>query len=99
MGWPRAAGVEAREPIFHLALDLLANVERVDRFDSTADMAEWDQLRMMENNGRKSGAAMARELERVGLANGKAMKDFASDFAGATSHRSAYFLALVHGAP
>jgi hypothetical protein len=86
---------EDREPIFHLALDLLGNVERVG---FTADMHEWDQLRMSEVNGRAAGAAMARELERVGLANGKSMKQFVDDFAVATSHRTPFVLALAHGA-
>ncbi|HWW62543.1 MAG TPA: carboxypeptidase-like regulatory domain-containing protein, partial [Thermoanaerobaculia bacterium] len=89
---------EDRDPIFHLALDLLGNVERADRFDQTAELREWDQLRRMEATGRVAGAAMAQELARVGLANGKSMRDFVSDFAGATSHRSPYMLALVHGA-
>src|SRR4051812_15184361 len=61
-------------------------------------MHEWDQLRMMEVNGRTAGAAVARQLERVGLANGKSMKSFVDDFATATSHRSPFVLALAHGA-
>ena len=40
----------------------------------------------------------ARELERVGLAGGKTATQFVDDFAAATSHRSPYGLALVHGA-
>ncbi|HEY6140273.1 MAG TPA: Ig-like domain-containing protein, partial [Thermoanaerobaculia bacterium] len=87
---------EDRDPIFHLALDLLGNVERAG---SSADMHEWDQVREKISNGRIAEAGMARELERVGLANGKSMSDFAADFAAATSHRSPYFLALAHGAP
>jgi hypothetical protein len=90
---------EDREPMFHLALDLLGNVERLDRLAVTADMHEWDQLRRMEQDGRAGGAAMARELERVGLANGRTMPQFAADFAQATSHRTPFVMALVHGAP
>ncbi|HYU24414.1 MAG TPA: hypothetical protein VEO74_04380, partial [Thermoanaerobaculia bacterium] len=89
---------EDRDPIFHLALDLLGNVERIDRVPFSADMHEWDQVREKISDGRIAEAGMARELERVGLANGKRMTDFAADFAAATSHRSPYFLALAHGA-
>jgi hypothetical protein len=89
---------EDREPIFHLSLDLLGNVERVDRAANTSDMKEWDQVRELHPDGRIAEAAMARELERVGLANGKSMKSFVDDFASATSHRTPFFLALAHGA-
>ncbi|HXA17287.1 MAG TPA: Ig-like domain-containing protein [Thermoanaerobaculia bacterium] len=89
---------EDRDPVFHLALDLLGNIERLDRAAVSSEMSEWDQLRMLHPDGRRSGAAMARELERVGLANGKPVRTFVDDFAAATSHRTPYFLAVAHGA-
>jgi hypothetical protein len=88
---------EDSEPMFHLALDLLGNVERLDRVTGSPEMREWDQLRMLHPDGRKSGAAMARELERVSVGNGKSVKTFVDAFAAATSHRTPYFLALAHG--
>jgi hypothetical protein len=88
---------EDREAVFNLSLDLLSNIERRDKLADSADLKEWDQLRRMESDGRTAGAAMARELERVGLAGGKSATQFVDDFAAATSHRSPYFLALVHG--
>ncbi|MDQ6799844.1 MAG: Ig-like domain-containing protein, partial [Acidobacteriota bacterium] len=91
--------VEDRDPIFHLALDLLGNIERVDRLATSADLREWDELRRLDDNGRKAGAAMAREIERVGLAGGKSISQLVDAFAAATSHRSPYVLAVVHGAP
>jgi hypothetical protein len=41
---------------------------------------------------------MSQQLERIGLTAGKSATDFANDFAAATAHRSAYALAIVHGA-
>jgi hypothetical protein len=90
--------VEDRDPIFHLALDLLGNVERLDRASVSSDLREWDQLRMLHPAGRSAGAAMARELERAGLTGGKSIKTFVDDFAAATSHRTPYFVAVAHGA-
>ncbi|HUJ15849.1 MAG TPA: carboxypeptidase-like regulatory domain-containing protein, partial [Thermoanaerobaculia bacterium] len=90
---------EDRHPIFHLALDLLGNIERPDRLGTSDDLHDWDALRRLDDNGRRSGAAMARELERVGLTNGKSITLFVDDFAAATSTRSPFALAIVHGAP
>src|SRR6266542_3723543 len=42
---------EDRAPVFNLALDLLGNVEIVGRLGTTADMHEWDQLRMLSGDG------------------------------------------------
>ena len=89
---------EDRDPIFQLALDQLSNAERVDQIANTPDLKEWDQLRRQEEDGHASIAALARELERVGLAGGKNASQFVDDFAAATSHRAPYVLALVHGA-
>src|SRR5205823_9661367 len=90
---------EDREPIFHLTLDLLGNIERVDRLLTSDPLAEWDALRRLDDNGRKAGAAMAREIERVGFAGGRSMSQLVDDFAAATSHRSPFALAIVHGVP
>ncbi|HKB81397.1 MAG TPA: carboxypeptidase-like regulatory domain-containing protein, partial [Thermoanaerobaculia bacterium] len=90
---------EDEAAIFHLALDLLGNVERLDRVATAPDLSDWDRLRMLDENGRRAGAAMAREMERVGLASGKSISQMVDDFAAATSHRSPYALAIVHGAP
>ncbi|HEX9408001.1 MAG TPA: carboxypeptidase-like regulatory domain-containing protein, partial [Thermoanaerobaculia bacterium] len=90
---------EDRDAIFHLALDLLGNIERLDRLGTSDDLHDWDALRMLDENGRKSAAAMARELERVAVAGGKSITQMMDDFAAATSHRSPYALAIVHGAP
>jgi hypothetical protein len=66
-----------RAPFFDLALDLLGNVEKLDRLPFAADLKEWDELRRLEDSGRTASAAMARQLERVGLAGGKSATDFA----------------------
>ncbi|HJT17162.1 MAG TPA: carboxypeptidase-like regulatory domain-containing protein, partial [Thermoanaerobaculia bacterium] len=80
---------EDRDAIFHLALDLLGNIEHSERLATTDDLRDFDALRRQDDNGRKSAAAMARELERVG---------FTTDaFASATSYRSPYVLAFAHG--
>ncbi len=88
---------ENRDPLFNLALDLLDNAERIDRL--TPELAEWDQLRRSEENGRKAAAAMARQVEVNGLPSGKSISQFVDDFAAATCHRSHYFLAVVHAPP
>ena len=93
------APAEERDAIFHLSLDLLGNIERLDRLATTDDLSEWDELRRLDDNGRRAGASIAREMERLGLANGKTIAQMADDFAAAASHRSPYALALVHGAP
>jgi hypothetical protein len=87
-----------REPLFDLSLDLLSNIEQIDRVPFTPDLKEWDELRRSEDSGRSAAAAMTRQLERVGLTAGKNATDFANDFAAATAHRSPYALAIVHGA-
>jgi len=87
-----------REPFFALSLDLLSNVEQLDRLAFAPDLKEWDELRRSEESGRAAAAAMARQLERVGLTPGKSASDFDNDFATATAHRSPYALAIVHGA-
>lgn len=90
---------EDREAIEALALDLLGNQERVDQLSAANDLQELDALRRQEQQGRDSAAAIARELERVGLAGGKSASQFVSEFAASTTHRSPFLLALVHGAP
>ncbi len=89
---------EDRDAIFHLSLDLLGNIERLDQVSTSADLRDWDDLRRLDDNGRAAGAAMARELERVGLVGGRSITQMVDDFAAATSHRSPYGLAIVHGA-
>jgi len=76
-----------REPLFDLSLDLLGNVEQIDRLPYTPDLKEWDALRRSKDSGRSAGAALTRQLERAGLAGGKTPTDFANDFAAATAHR------------
>ncbi|HEX6640175.1 MAG TPA: hypothetical protein VF215_03640, partial [Thermoanaerobaculia bacterium] len=88
---------ENREPIMHLALDLLGNVERVDAAGGVSELREWDQLRRAEKAGRRAGAAMARQFEANNA--GRTAKQFVDDFAVATSHRMPFFMAVVHGAP
>ena len=90
---------EDREPIFHLALDLLGNVERLDRLANAPDLREWDQFRLMEQSARTASAAIADEMKRVGLAGGRSLTQLVDDFATATSTRSPYALAVVHGVP
>ncbi|HKO01724.1 MAG TPA: carboxypeptidase-like regulatory domain-containing protein, partial [Thermoanaerobaculia bacterium] len=92
-----ATADENREPLFHLSLDLLCNVERTDLASSTPDFHEWDQFRRTEQNGRKAAEATARLLESVAFAGGRSMSTFVSDFASATSHRTPFAFALVHG--
>ncbi|HEX8410707.1 MAG TPA: carboxypeptidase regulatory-like domain-containing protein, partial [Thermoanaerobaculia bacterium] len=82
---------ENRDAFFHLALDLLGNIERVDQYDVTPELAEYDQLRRSEEAGRIAGAAMARQLEHG--------TDLAGQFATATSHRTPFLFAYVHGPP
>jgi len=93
-----AQPLEDRDPLFDLSLDLLGNIERADNLPFAPDLKEWDELRRSEVSGRTASAAMARQLERVGLSAGKNPTDFANDFAAATAHRSPYLLAIVHGA-
>jgi hypothetical protein len=93
-----AEAAAEREPLFDLSLDLLSNTEQLERLPFTPDLKEWDELRRSEDSGRSAAAAMARQLERVGLTAGKSATDFANDFAAATAHRSPYALAIVHGA-
>jgi hypothetical protein len=88
-----------REPLFQLSLDLLGNVERVDKLAVTPELREWDELRRSQAGGRSAGAALARQLEASGMAGGKSASQFVDDFAAATAHRSPYFFALVHGPP
>jgi Bacterial Ig-like domain/Carboxypeptidase regulatory-like domain len=82
-----------RDAFFHLALDLLGNVERVDQLAIAPELREWDQLRRMESSGRRAAAAIARELERV--ESGRTAQQFFDDFAAATSHRSPFFFAYA----
>ena len=89
--------LEDRDPLFDLSLDLLGNVERADNLAFVPDLKEWDALRRSETSGRSASAAMTRQLERVGLSNGKSPTDFANDFAAVTASRSPYLLAIVHG--
>ncbi|HEX7831273.1 MAG TPA: discoidin domain-containing protein [Thermoanaerobaculia bacterium] len=89
--------VEDRDAMIHLSLDLLGNVERVDHQAIAPELFEWDQLRRQEKSGRRAGAAMARELERVAL-NGRTPQQFMNDFATATSHRTPFLFAYAHGA-
>jgi len=91
------APTDARDALDNLALDLLDNVERPSLLASTTELAEWDQLRRQESDARSASAALARQLEATGLANSASMKDFAMAFAAATSHRSPFLFALVHG--
>jgi Bacterial Ig-like domain/F5/8 type C domain len=88
-----------RDAIFNLSLDLLDNVERIDRLAATPELREWDQLRRSELNGRRAAAAMTRQLEANGLAGGRTMTQLVADFAAATAHRAPYFVALVHAPP
>ncbi|HEX7828177.1 MAG TPA: hypothetical protein VF787_00915, partial [Thermoanaerobaculia bacterium] len=89
--------VEDRDAMIHLSLDLLGNVERVDHQAIAPELFEWDQLRRQEKSGRRAGAAMARELERVAL-NGRTPQQFMNDFVTATSHRTPFLFAYAHGA-
>ncbi|HEX2835650.1 MAG TPA: Ig-like domain-containing protein [Thermoanaerobaculia bacterium] len=77
----------------HLALDLLANTERVDQQAITPELQEWDELRRTEEAGRAAGAAMARELEH----GFDTPREFVDNFASATSHRAPFLFAYVHG--
>ncbi|HEU4887385.1 MAG TPA: Ig-like domain-containing protein, partial [Thermoanaerobaculia bacterium] len=86
---------ENREPLMHLALDLLGNIERVDAAGGVPELREWDQLRRSEKAGRRAGAAIARQLE-LNNATGTAT-EFVDDFAAATSHRMPFLVAVVNG--
>ena len=86
---------ENRAPLFNLALDLLDNVERVDKLAVTPELAEWDELRREEESGRTAAAAMATQLRSTGETSHAQLAD---DFAAATAHRSPYLFALAHGA-
>lgn len=88
--------IEDRGPIANLALDLLDNPERVDQLARIPMLSEWDELRRREDSGRRAGAAMARELERV-FALPPA--GFVDEFAAATAHRTPFLLAYAHGPP
>ena len=90
----RAFNAHDGEALMHLSLDLLDNVERVDHLARTPQLEEWDQLRRQERAGREAAAAMARELER---ANPVTPLQFVDAFAVATSHRSPFLFAYVHG--
>ena len=89
---------ENRDAFFHLALDLLGNIERIDQADIAPELTEWDQLRRMEKSGRRAAAAMARQLEIHGLSGNRTPRQFVDDFAAATSHRSPFVFAYAHGA-
>ncbi|HUR79641.1 MAG TPA: Ig-like domain-containing protein, partial [Thermoanaerobaculia bacterium] len=83
---------ENRDALFHLSLDLLGNIERPDQFDVMPELSEWDELRRTEEAGRIAARAMARQLE-LGATT------LTDDFAAATSHRTPFLFAYVHGAP
>ncbi|HEX2060693.1 MAG TPA: hypothetical protein VHK90_08125, partial [Thermoanaerobaculia bacterium] len=89
---------ENRDAFFHLALDLLGNIERIDHATIAPDLEEWDELRRKEVSGRRAAAAMARELEKQGLHNGRTPQQFVDDFASAASHRTPFLFAYAHGA-
>ncbi|HEX8169927.1 MAG TPA: Ig-like domain-containing protein, partial [Thermoanaerobaculia bacterium] len=89
---------ENREPFFHLALDLLGNIERVDQAAVAPELVEWDELRRSEKSGRRAATAMAQQLALQGFNNGRSPQQFADDFAAATSHRTPFLFAYVHGA-
>jgi hypothetical protein len=94
-----ATAEEDRDPIFHLVLDIFGNIERTDLAATSPSMAEWDLFRRLEDDGRNAEAATARLLASAAFANGRTTSTFVSDFAPATSHRTPYALAVVHGAP
>ncbi|HEX2060946.1 MAG TPA: carboxypeptidase-like regulatory domain-containing protein, partial [Thermoanaerobaculia bacterium] len=73
-------------------------VERTDHAAIAPDLEEWDELRRKEVSGRRAAAAIARQLEKHGLHNGRTPKQFVDDFAAAGAHRNPFFLAYVHGA-
>ncbi len=83
---------ENRDAFFHLSLDLLGNVERPDQFDGMPELAEWDELRRTEKAGRIAAKAMAQQLA-LGATT------LTDDYAAATSHRTPFLFAYVHGAP
>jgi Bacterial Ig-like domain/F5/8 type C domain len=89
--------LENRDPFFHLALDLLGNPERLDQLETAPELREWDDLRRMEESGRRAGAAIARQLEINGFANNATPKQFVDAFAAATSHRTPFLFAYAHG--
>ncbi|MGZ8778837.1 MAG: Ig-like domain-containing protein, partial [Thermoanaerobaculia bacterium] len=78
-----------RDSIAHLALDLLGN--------GGYELRQWDELRRQEKSGRLAGAAVVRELETIGLADGATMTSFFDNFATATAHRQGFVAALAHG--
>ncbi|HEX8617673.1 MAG TPA: hypothetical protein VF911_08840 [Thermoanaerobaculia bacterium] len=86
---------EDRDAMTHLALDLLDNVERVELLPRLPPLQEWDELRRREEAGRRSAAAMARELERTAR---PAATQFVDDVASTTSHRAPFLFAYAHGA-
>ncbi|MFL6245141.1 MAG: hypothetical protein ACJ74H_03885, partial [Thermoanaerobaculia bacterium] len=88
---------ENREPLMHLALDMLGNIERVDIAAGVSELREWDQLRRAEKSGRRAGAAIARQFETNNL--NQTATEFVDDFAAAASHRMPFFVALVSGEP
>ena len=49
------------------------------------------------STARPAGAAVVRELEAAGLANGTTFETFVDSFGKALSHRDGYVAALVHG--
>ncbi|MFL6246089.1 MAG: Ig-like domain-containing protein [Thermoanaerobaculia bacterium] len=92
---PNVANVtENRDPIIHLSLDLLGNIERVDKLSVAPELSEWDELRRMEKAGRRAGAAIARQLELNSPTN---TLDFVDAYVAATSHRAPFLFALVEG--
>jgi hypothetical protein len=89
---------ENRDAYFHLALDLLGNVERVDQATVSPDLQEWDELRRKEISGRRAANAMGAQLVKHGLHDNRTHQQFVTDFAEAGAHRNPYFFAYVHGA-
>ena len=84
-----SAAAAKRDTIANLALDLLGN--------GGYELREWDALRRQEKTGRAAGAAVMRELEATGLADGATMRSFFDAFGDATAHRQGYVAALAHG--
>lgn len=83
--------------IEQLALDLLGNIERPDQLATAPELREWDELRRAEESGRDAAAAMARQLETDGLANGKTPAQFVNEFVANTSHRAPFLFAYARG--
>ncbi|MFL6244941.1 MAG: collagen binding domain-containing protein, partial [Thermoanaerobaculia bacterium] len=78
------------DAIAGLSIDLLGN---------SAELSEWDALRRhakQHKYARPAGAAVTRELESAGLANGVTFGQFIDNFGKALSHRDPYVAALAH---